>query len=223
MKTKKSIKASLENKRLLFFELGMIITLAAALVAFEWSGEERYEIYDGSSDERGWEEPPAPHSPDVVKPPPPGVIIDLTIVPDTKVIIDPVELLPVDAKPDDFFSYVPVNRPEKVSDSIYDFVEIMPKFRGKEYNEFIYFVYEHIEYPSLAAQNGVFGTVFVKFVIDEKGNLTDARIYKGVDPSLDKEVLRVINMSEKWTPGIQNFRPVKVSFIFPVRFNMIKS
>lgn len=223
MKTKKTIKASLENKRLLFFEIGIIFSLSVALVAFEWAKESpKIAEISNSGDMAEGDPLPPVTTRDEYKKVPPVPLIQLHIVDNNKVIIDPVELPPADRNPDNTL-FLPFESEPNVTDSIFQHVEIMPKYRGKHHNEFINFIYEHVHYPELAEQYDIEGTVYVKFVINEKGNLVNASIYKGVDPALDQEVLRVVSLSEKWTPGIQNFRPVKVSFIFPVKFKLIKT
>jgi protein TonB len=77
-----------------------------------------------------------------------------------------------------------------------------------------------LKYPEIDESTGVEGIVVVKFVIDKKGKLTNAEITRSVDPALDEEVLRVVNLSPKWTPGKQRGILVKVSFEFHVKFKL---
>jgi protein TonB len=75
-----------------------------------------------------------------------------------------------------------------------------------------------MNYPEEAAQNGIKGRVYVKFVVNSKGQLVNAEIFKGVHPDLDNEALRVIKSSPLWEPGIQSGVKVSVTYIFPINF-----
>ena len=94
-----------------------------------------------------------------------------------------------------------------------------PEFNGGDPNrEFARYIAKNLVYPSIAAENGVYGMVVVQFVIDHNGNLTDPVILRSVDPALDAEALRVVSTSPRWTPGKQRNKPVKVTFQFPINF-----
>jgi protein TonB len=96
-------------------------------------------------------------------------------------------------------------------------VEQMPEFPGGEL-ELRKWIADHIKYPTLAAEFGVQGKVYVQFVVDKNGNVTNAKIARGVDESLDKEALRVVNSLPRWTPGKQRGEPVRVSYTVPINF-----
>ena len=97
----------------------------------------------------------------------------------------------------------------------------MPKFRGLGMEEFYKFVGENLEYPMIAMENGITGKVFVSFVVDCSGEVTNVHVVRGVDPALDKEAVRVVNASPKWTPGKQRGISVQVSLTLPISFSMI--
>ena len=75
-----------------------------------------------------------------------------------------------------------------------------------------------IKYPVIAQENGIQGKVYVTFVVDKDGGISDARVARGVDPSIDKEALRVVNALPKWKPGKQRGAAVRVSYTVPINF-----
>ena len=93
----------------------------------------------------------------------------------------------------------------------------MPEFPGG-YRALLNFLAQQIKYPAIAAEVGVQGRVTVNFVVNKDGSISDARIIRGVDQSLDKEALRVIYSMPKWKPGKQGGQPVRVSFNVPINF-----
>lgn len=107
---------------------------------------------------------------------------------------------------------------DKVIDS--SCVEIKPSFKGGDANEFTKWVNARLEYPEIAKENGVQGRVTLQFTIDVDGTLYDVKVLRGVDAALDKEAVRVVSKSPRWKPGIQRGRPVKVSYTFPVVFQL---
>jgi TonB family protein len=113
----------------------------------------------------------------------------------------------------------PTSAQEKETDSraVFNMVEEMPKFPGEE-EGLKAFIMNKVRYPKEAQEKGIQGKVFVQFIIDTDGSVTDARIAKGVDPLLDQEALRVVNSMPKWKPGKQKGMFVKVSYTLPVNF-----
>lgn len=99
-------------------------------------------------------------------------------------------------------------------------VEEKPGFNGEGYEAFRRYIAQNMKYPEDASHNGIQGKVFVEFVVNKKGEVVDARLARGVHPSLDKEALRVVNSSPRWQPGKQNGLPVSVVFVFPINFRL---
>ncbi len=220
---KKSNKASLENKRTANFTLGLLITLSLILISFEWtrSTDIQADLKLASQIDvdvdlielipREIERPPRPELPPI------ATVID--IVPDELEL----EAFSIDVEVGpqtqyDIFVYN--DEPEDiVEEDIPYIVEEMPLFNGGVANiEFARFIARNLKYPEIAAENGVSGRVIVQFDIDKNGNLVDAVIYRGIDPALDAEAIRVISTSPKWTPGKQRGKSVKVLFTFPINF-----
>ena len=102
----------------------------------------------------------------------------------------------------------------------YQLVEVRPKFGGREANEFAKWVNDRIVYPELAKEKGLSGRVIVRFTISSEGEVGDVRVIRGVDPSLDKEAVRVVSSSPRWSPGKQRGESVDVSYTFPVIFQL---
>lgn len=107
---------------------------------------------------------------------------------------------------------------EKVEEQVFLVVEEMPSFGSGDANEFRAWVFQNMKYPEVAAENGIQGRVFVNFVVEADGRITNVKVIRGVDPALDKEAIRVIESSPKWNPGKQRGKPVRVSYTFPITF-----
>ena len=107
-------------------------------------------------------------------------------------------------------------------DDIYEvkFVEEKPCFQGGDSNAFSKWVNSRLVYPEIAKENGVQGKVTLQFTINTDGSVSDVKVLRGVDPSLDKEAVRVVSSSPKWTPGKQRDKPVAVTYTFPVIFQL---
>ena len=104
--------------------------------------------------------------------------------------------------------------------SVFTIVEIMPQFNGggMVVNNFIA---TNIVYPQMAIENGISGTVYVGFIIDEKGNVSDVKVLRGIGGGCDEEAIRIIKLtSGKWKPGMQNGKLVKVLMNVPIIFSM---
>lgn len=100
----------------------------------------------------------------------------------------------------------------------YQLVEEKPSFQGGDMNQFSKWVRENLVYPEAAKENNIQGRVTVQFTIGTDGLLTDIKVLRGIDPSLDLEAVRVISQSPEWTPGKQEGRAVPVIYNFPVIF-----
>ena len=91
---------------------------------------------------------------------------------------------------------------------------------GGDQNEFTKWVFKNIVYPEIAKENGVQGRVTLQFTVETDGRVSNVVVVRGVDSSLDKEAVRVVSSSPKWTPGKQRNKPVRVRFTFPVIFQL---
>lgn len=98
-------------------------------------------------------------------------------------------------------------------------VEEKPTFPGGE-AEFYKYLGKNVKYPQMEAEQGIEGRVFIEFVVDKDGSITEVKTARGVSPGLDKEAARVMKASPKWSPGKQNGRPVKVRYVIPINFDL---
>ena len=102
----------------------------------------------------------------------------------------------------------------------FQLVEEKPGFMGGDANAFSKWVNEHLRMPQEAKENGIQGRVLLQFTVDENGNVRDVKVVKGVHPALDKEAVRVVSNSPRWTPGKQRGKPIPVTYTFPVIFQL---
>jgi protein TonB len=228
MEIKKSPKADLEKGKTMGILMGMIVGLAVLFVGFEWSEREITIAQDeGVADIIAEEEieitrpedtPPPPPPP----PPAPAVIEELNVVEDD-VKLEDIEISSEDdANQAQQEAYVPpavVEEEEESEQQIFTVVETMPEFPGGM-GALMQYLAKSIKYPVIAQENGIQGRVTCTFVINKDGSIVDAQVLRGIDPSLDKEALRVINAMPKWSPGKQRGKPVRVKYTVPVTFRL---
>ena len=230
MEIKKSPKANLENKKLLFTEIGLIIALGVVYLAFDWStAEKQVSVFEETAEIVEAEEmvPITQETP----PPPP------TAAPKIPVLSDQIDIVDDEVQVDDnmfmnleddasmgveIMDYVETVEEEVVEEEAipFQFVEEKPSFMGGDANAFSKWVNERLVYPEIAKENGVSGRVTLQFTVNTDGTVSNIKVLRGVDPSLDKEAVRVVSMSPKWTPGKQRDRAVKVTYTFPVIFQL---
>ena len=228
METKKTEKASLENKRLLFAEAGLIAALLVVYAGFETSTRAReVAVLDANTTIVDEEDVLAV----TLETPPPA-----PEVPAMPVLSDELEIVENDIVVDlDFQSLddtdIPVNiqeyiRQEVVEEEVEDdpipfiLVEQKPTFRGENANQFAAWVNSQVVYPEIAKENGIEGRVVLQFTIGTDGRLQDLKVLSSPDETLSKESLRVVSGSPKWEPGRQRDHAVKVSYTFPVIYRL---
>lgn len=112
----------------------------------------------------------------------------------------------------------PEPKPE-VENKVFDVVEQMPSFPGGP-SALMKYLSENVRYPVVAQENGVQGRVVVSFVVEKDGHITDVKVVRSVDPSLDKEAARVVKSMPSWIPGKQNGSAVRVKYNVPVSFKL---
>jgi len=98
------------------------------------------------------------------------------------------------------------------TDEPFFLVEVMPSFRGGDLNKFREWVQKRTNYPQVAIDNRIQGRVFLTFIIEPDGSVTNVTVVKGVDPLIDNEAVKAIQASPKWSPGLQRGQPVRVRF-----------
>ena len=228
MEIKKSEKANLENKKLLFVEIGLIISLLITYVAFEWTSTETNTSMLEDNTEILVEEEII--STNMETPPPPPAAPKIPVLSDQiDIVDDEIELeddmfmnLEDDASLGvEIMDYVEVEEEVVEEEAIpFQLVEEKPSFQGGDANQFSKWVNSRLVYPEIAKENGVQGRVTLQFTVEKDGSVTKVKVLRGVDPSLDKEAVRVVSMSPKWKPGKQRDRAVPVTYTFPVIFQL---
>jgi len=224
MEVKKSPKADLENKKSVFMQIGLVVTLAVVLIAFEWTTTDvdvsQFEMVDDLEAEeeimpitRQEEVKPPP------PPPPPKVADVLNIVEDDVELDEELDIEDTEMEEDTEvdFSDLAMDEEEAEDAPVFFIVEEMPEFPGGE-EALRRFIAQSVKYPVIAQENGIQGRVYVSFVVNTKGAVTDVKIARGVDPNLDKEAIRVVKSMPAWTPGKQRGKAVKVSYTVPINF-----
>jgi len=228
MELKKSEKADLESRKGIFFQLGLIFAMAVILVAFEWKSYDALDI-NTMGDQRATNEveelatitqqntPPPP-------PPPPAPSMVLNIVENTAEIDDDIS---IDAEADENTQVEEYKAPvmkqveeEEVEEQqIFMVVENAPAFPGGD-GARMKFLQDNIKYPQMARESGIQGTVYVTFVVERNGNVTDVKILRGIGGGCDEEAVRVVQNMPKWEPGKQRGKPVRVQFNMPIKFTL---
>ncbi|MCE1201791.1 MAG: energy transducer TonB [Bacteroidia bacterium] len=223
MELKKSPKADLENKKILFRQIGLVLALLIVFAAFEYKSYDKRQI---NLQQRAAEEVPEeiiPITEQNVKPPPPPppqqvtvltVVDDNTEVEDVKINVDVDQKTVIEV-------YVPPVKEEEeiVEQEIFTIVESMPEFPGGQ-QAMLEFIARNIKYPPLARESGIQGRVFVNFVVEPDGSVSNVKVIRGIGGGCDEEAIRVVQSMPKWVPGRQRGKPVRVSFNLPVRFTL---
>jgi tonB family C-terminal domain len=230
MEIKKSPKADLEGGKGLSILMGLVVGLAVLFVGFEWGTQEKTIQQDeGIADIIAEEEIDITRQEDTPPPPPPPPAVEqvaevLNVVEDNVEVADNNLLSSEDDQAQaQTQTYVPpavkVEEEEESSQQIFMVVEEMPEFPGGQ-AALMSFIAKSIKYPVVAQENGIQGRVTCSFVVNKDGSIVDAEVVRGIDPSLDKEALRVINTMPKWKPGKQRGKPVRVKFTVPINFRL---
>lgn len=229
MKQEANKKENFGKNTSVFFGMGLVVALSFLLVAFEWSTQTRKSDIYGYTREMPEvieldlnvkvPEPPKPkiEEPQLVTP-------DELIATDDKV--ESVEIETTEDSPERKIVINPVPEPpggnrEKADETIFDFVEISPRFEGGE-SALMKFLSESVRYPVVDIEQGVEGRVICTFIVEKDGSITDIKVLRGVSSSIDKEAVRVISGMPNWTPGYQNGNPVRVKFTLPIVFRLSK-
>ena len=228
MEIKKTPKADLENRRTLYTEIGLVVALLVVWGAFSYSTKEKAVASLGEDTQVVEVEDMVPITQETPPLPPEA--------PKIPVLSDQIDIVEDDIKVDDNFmsleddanlgveimDYVEEVKEEVVEEEAIPFqlVEEKPSFNGGDANEFSKWVNSKLQYPEIAKENGVQGPVTLQFTVNPDGSVSNVKVLRGVDSSLDKEAVRVVSMSPKWKPGKQRDRAVKVTYTFPVIFQL---
>ncbi|MBP5535905.1 MAG: energy transducer TonB [Bacteroidales bacterium] len=227
MEIKKSPKADLEKRKGLHLEIGLVVALALALLAFNLKQYEKEvkqlqqrEVIDEMEDvmiTQPDQEMPEP------EPEPQDNTTEIKIVDDNEELKN--ELGPIDAGDDankEQQAYTPVEVKEEVEvveEEIFQIVEENPEFPGGESALYKY-LNDNLKYPTVARENGITGKVYIKFVVEKDGSISRAMIRKDIGGGCGAEALRVVNAMPRWKPGKQRGKAVRSEFTLPVSFEL---
>ncbi len=228
MEVKKNPNVDLENYRTIFFLIGLVLTLAIVYGLFEIK-KYNVKVENLAVNEEGnfEQEEVLVTRQDIELPPPP---------PPKQQVSDVLEIVSDNTKIEEDFNFdveadeqesvdfvdVPVDEGDDEEEQIFVSVEQMPEFPGG-INALRRYIAEHIQYPVLAQENDIEGTVIVKFVVGKDGRVSNVQVIRGVDPLLDSEAVRVIKTLPRFKPGYNNGHPVSVWYTLPVMFVLQKN
>jgi protein TonB len=224
---KKSPKANLEKHRSTFILIGLVFAVAVLFFAFEWTSatekvDEAIIVQDILAEEeieitRRDAEPPPPPPPPIEETPEIIQVVEEEVQTRFEIQVED------DQSQRQMQTYVPPPPPqpkqEEVTEEIFVVVEEQPEYPGGN-AAMMQFLSDNIRYPVIAQENGIQGRVICNFVVERDGSITDVQVVRGVDPSLDREAVRVIQQMPRWKPGKQRGQPVRVRFTLPVVFRL---
>ena len=228
MEVKKSPKADLEKRRGLFLEIGLVVILAAALVAFN------VRSYDKEVKEVNLRSAAMEIDADIIQtdqpdepPPPPEepeqVVTDLTVVENDADLTNEVGIINAEDnanKAQEEFTRVVVDEEEvEEEEEVFLVVEEDPDFPGG-LGALSQFIADNIKYPELAKQNNITGRVFVSFVVEKDGSVGQVKVLRDIGGGCGAEAVRVVKSMPKWKPGKQRGKPVRTQFNLPVNFEL---
>jgi len=225
MEEKKSPKANLENKKLMFMQIGLIISLIIAWLAFEHKSYDKREIdpsllrqtevVEEEMVEITKQEEPKPQPVEV-----PKQTTQLEIVEDDVEVED----IEINAEIDqaevvEDYTPVEVEEEEVVEAEVFTIVEEMPSYPGGDQKMYEY-LGKNIKYPQIARESSIQGRVFVNFVVEPDGSVSNVKVLRGIGGGCDEEAVRVVKSMPKWKAGKQRGKAVRVSYTLPVVFKL---
>lgn len=226
MDIKEGRSNKLREQRILFVSIGLCLSLLFVIGGFEWkiysdnstvAIDKNVEKFEDLVEVPQTEQPP---------PPPPQVEqVQIVEVEDEEIIEDVQFNLDVEMTEETVIEDVEANiteeMPEEEADEIFTIVEEKPNPVGGM-QAFYQYVSDNLEYPARATRMNIEGRVFVQFVVEKDGALTDIQVVRGIGAGCDEEAIRVISGAPKWNPGKQRGRPVRVRMILPIVFKLVK-
>lgn len=222
MEIKKTKNANLSNKRGLYLNIGLVITMAIVVLAFEHKSYQNGELVAFGQITDDFEDlldiPPTEQLP----PPPPKIQQpEIIEVPDEEEIEEEIEVdLDVEITEEEVIEEIEFEEPEEeVADQIFTILEESATPKGG-YSAFYKFVKKKMRYPSQARRMGIEGKVFVEFVVNIDGSIVDVKVIKGIGVGCDEEAARVIKSHPNWNPGKQRGVPKRQKMVISLVFKL---
>ncbi|MFA8299868.1 MAG: energy transducer TonB [Hyphomicrobiales bacterium] len=224
MKAKKTQKADLEGKKFIFTQIGLAVSLLVVFFIFEIKSYDERELIDVGREAIDVPEEIIPITEQKVKPPPPPP--QKTQAPIIKVVEDDVEVeqeVEINAEVDQetIIEDAPIieEESEPVEAEIFMIVEDEPQFPGGM-GKLMKFLGNNIKYPMIAKESGIQGKVYLSFVVEPNGSISNIKILRGIGGGCDEEAVRVVKSMPKWKPGKQRGKAVRCAFNLPVVFKL---
>jgi protein TonB len=210
----------------LFFGIGLSLSLLLVVTAFEWKFYDDGSLANLDTNINSMFDEILDIPPTVQPPPPPpsqSKFTELVEVPDVEEIEENIDInLDIEVTEEMVIEQMEIETPEIVeeeAEEIFTVVENQPLPVGG-YEAFYSYIYQEIKYPTFALRSNVEGRVFVQFVVEKDGTLTDFVIVRGIGAGCDQEALRVLKGAPNWQPGKQRGKPVRVRMILPITFKI---
>jgi protein TonB len=220
---KKNPKADLTRTTGLFLNIGLVVSLLLVIFAFEKKVYDDGSQVNLSAQAENFEDlMDIPQTQQPPPPPPKKLQPEIIEVPDEEEIEEDIEIdLDVEMTESTVIETVVFDQApeEEEVEEIFTIVEDQPTPDGGM-AAFYQFVQKNLKYPAQARRMGIEGKVFVQFVVDKNGQLTEVQAVKGIGAGCDEEAVRVIQGAPKWKPGKQRGRAVKVRMILPITFKL---
>jgi len=211
----------------MFFSFSLCLSLLLVIYGFEWHSAEKSDTVELSQNVSDFNDLiDVPPTKQIQKPPTVNMAPEIIEVADEK-IIENIELnLDIEMSEDTRIEEVIFTPqqvaaiPEERADEIFVIVEDQPLPKGGM-QEFYKYVADNLKYPARASRMGIEGRVFIEFIVEKDGSLTDIKVARGIGGGCDEEAVRVISEAPKWSPGKQRGRPVRVRMIMPIIFKIL--
>ena len=226
MEIKKSPKADLESKKLTFALIGLVVTLFIVWRVFEYKSydkqivddlQKNVEVIEEEMVEITKQEQPKPQPPA-----PKPQVTQIEIVDNEEEIEDEIEIdaeVSQDEVIEEYFAPAEIEEEEIVEAEIFKVVEVMPEFPGGA-AKMMEYIQKNMKYPMMARESDIQGRVFVNFVVEPDGSISNVAVLRGIGGGCDEEAVRVVQSMPKWNPGKQRGTAVRCAFTVPIIFKL---
>jgi len=224
MEAKKNPEIALKRKAGLFLNIGFVISMLLVIIAFEWKSYDDINLLELGQVEDSFVE--ITEAPVTRQPPPPPLVakqVEIIEIPDEEEIVEEIEVnLDIEITEETIIEEIVFEEAveEEAIEEIFTIVEQYPSYDGGDI-AFVKFVQKNLVYPEKARRMGLEGRVFIQFIVETDGSLTDFSILKGIMGGCNEEALRVMKESPRWLAGKQRGRSVRVQMIIPITFRFI--
>lgn len=224
MEIKKSVKADLERKKSIYFQVGLIMALSLSLFAFEYKSYDKVEEEATAVTQSEVIEEVVMQTKQEVKPetPPPAQAQTtlLTIVDNNVQVTNDIEIDAEDqgdANKEVYQEVAQETAVEAEEAQIFSVVEESPSYPGGDQARMTY-LKDNLKYPQLARESNIDGTVYIEFVVERDGSISKPTIKRDIGGGCGEEALRVVKAMPKWAPGKQRGKAVRTQFVLPIKF-----